>query len=172
MGGVISEILYMGVVAAIAIPLIGGLKMSLFQIVLTVINTVLIIITYTSIFNLISMLCSEITISTIMCILVFIIMYIIASSLALVINTPEYNSSMYYDENGSHLVSQTINPNYPGKQKIKIAKTLYYFLPQGQANEIMNGKVENLSKFPFYSIGLISIINFSGIYFFNKKELK
>ena len=74
--------------------------------------------------------------------------------------------------------NQKTNPNYPGEEKVKVAKTILFFIPQGQANQIAN-KIderntidENLYQLPIYSITLIIFINLSGSYLFLKKELK
>ena len=147
--------------------------MPLSQFLIVILNEFLIMIAFCTIYNFIAMLFSEITISTTICILIFIAMYITSSSLSLVISNKPYVDNIYFGENGEgHIISQTINPNYPGEQKIKIAKTIYYFMPQGQAEEIQNGKTEYLSKLPFYSITLIGMVNLVGIYLFTKKELK
>lgn len=147
--------------------------MPLSQFLMAILNEFLIIIAFCTIYNFVAMLFSEITISTTICIILFIAMFIISGSLALTISSKDYINILYYDENGEgNIVSQTINPNYPGEQKIKIAKTIYYFMPQGQAEEIQSGKTEYLSKLPFYSITLIGVVNIVGIYLFTKKELK
>ena len=77
------------------------------------------------------------------------------------------------DENGNkYVISQEINPNYPGDQKVKIAKIIYLLIPQGQAMEIANNDFELMKQMPIYSIILIIFINIFGIFIFSKKELK
>lgn len=146
--------------------------MPLSQFVLSILNVILVIIAYCSIFNFITMLFSEITVSTTVCIVLFIAMFIADSSLSLTINTSQYITNSYWEDGIEHIISQEPNPNYPGEQVIKIARTIYFFIPQGQANDIANGKTEYLSQMPIYSIILISVINVGGIYLFTKKELK
>lgn len=146
--------------------------MPLSQFVLSILNVILVIIAYCSIFNFVTMLCSEITVSTIICILIFIAMFIIEGSLSLTINTSQYITNSYWEDGVEYIISQEPNPNYPGDQKVKFARMIYLFIPQGQADEIASGKTEYLSQMPIYSIILISIINIGGIYLFTKKELK
>ena len=143
------------------------------EIVLNIVNAVLVIIAFCSLFNFITMLCSEITISTTVCILLFIGMFILSSSLSLVINQEPYHYTYSTDENGVRtIVSQEPNYSYPGEQKIKIARTIYMFLPQAQASEISNAEPEYMNQMPAYSIVFIAIVNLVGIYLFSKKELR
>lgn len=146
--------------------------MPLSQFVLSILNVILVIIAYCSIFNFITMLFSEITVSTTVCIVLFIAMFIADSSLSLTINTSQYITNSYWEDGIEYIISQELDPNYPGEQVIKIARTIYFFIPQGQADDIASGKTEYLSQMPIYSIILISVINVGGIYLFTKKELK
>ena len=167
------ELIYLILMLIIGIPLFGKLQMPLSEFAMSILNIFLVIIAYCSIFNFITMLSSEVTISTTICIIFFIVMFVIVSALSLTVNTSKYITNTFWDEQGQpHTISQELNPNYPGEEKIKIAKTIYYFIPQGQANDIANGKTEDLSEFPIYSIALIIFVNLGGIYLFNKKELK
>lgn len=167
------ELIYLILMLIIGIPLFGKLQMPVSEFAMSILNIFLVIIAYCSIFNFITMLSSEVTISTTICIIIFIVMFVIVSALSLTVNTSKYITDTFWDEQGQpHIISQELNPNYPGEEKIKIAKTIYYFIPQGQANDIANGKTEDLSEFPIYSIALIVLVNLGGIYSFNKKELK
>ena len=167
------ELIYLILILAIGIPVFGNLQMSLLKFAMSILNVFLVIIAYCSIFNLVTMLSSEVTISTTICIILFIVMFAVVSVLSLTINTPKYITQTFWDDQGQpHIIEQELNPNYPSEEKIKIARTIYYFIPQGQANDIANGKTEDLSKFPIYSIALIILVNVGGIHLFNRKELK
>lgn len=136
-------------------------------------NTALIIISWCSIFNFISMICSDVTVSTTLCILIFIAMFIAQASIGLTANSSKYLNHTFTDENGnSQIISQEPNPNYPGDNNVKIAKTLYYFMPEGQAMEIGNNNFNDLYKMPIYSIIIIIMMNGIGIYIFSRKELR
>lgn len=169
---IFCKLIYLAVVLLFGIPLFGKLQMPLSEFTMSILNIFLVIIAYCSIFNFITMISSEVTISTTICIILFIAMFVVASSLSITVNASKYITNTYYDEEGIHIISQELNPSYPGEQKVKIARTIYYFIPQGQANDIANGETEHLSEFPLYSSALIIIVNVGGIYLFNKKELK
>lgn len=137
-----------------------------------ILNSLLIIITYCSIYNLITMICPEITVATVISIIVFIIMFVLEASVAYTANQSKYTTNSYWEDGKQYIISQEINPNYPGDEKVKIAKTIYLILPQGQASKIANMDTEVIYQMPIYSIILIIIINIGGIYLFSKKELK
>lgn len=100
-------------------------------------------------------------------------MYVVQASFSLTANTDKYITNTYIDENGvSHIVSQELDPNYPGDEKVKQARMIYLSIPQGQAMEIGSNDLEYLKQMPIYSITLICTINILGIYIFSKKELK
>ncbi len=170
---ILCEIVYLVLVFLIGIPLFGQLQMTLSQFAMVLLNTVLVIISFCSIFNFISMICSEITVSTTICIILFITMYVVQASFSLPANTDKYITNTYVDENGvSHIVSKELDPNYPGDEKVKQARMIYLLIPQGQAMEIGSNDLEYLKQMPIYSITLICTINILGIYIFSKKELK
>ena len=172
-GSILCEIVYFAFVFLIGIPLFGQLQMSLSQFAMILLNTVLVIISFCSIFNFISMICSEITVSTTICIILFITMYVVQASFSLTANTDKYITNTYVDENGvSHIVSQELDPNYPGDEKVKQARMIYLSIPEGQAMELGSNDPEYLRQMPIYSIILICAINILGIYIFSKKELK
>lgn len=173
MVSLLCEIIYIILVILIGIPLFGQVQMSASQFAMTILNTGLIIISFCSIFNFITMICSEITISTIICIILFIAMYIMQGVFGLTAHSNKYIEHALYDENGNkHIISQELDPNYPGDRKVKNAKIIYLFIPQGQAMEISSNNFESLQQMPVYSISLIGIINIFGLYIFSKKELK
>lgn len=170
---IFSYLIYLTLVLLIGIPLYGDLQMALYEFAMSILNVFLVIIAYCSIFNFVTMISSEVTISTTICIILFIAMFVVVGSLSLTVNNPKYITHTYTDEQGNQsIISQEPNPNYPGEEAVKIARTIYYFIPQGQANDIANGETEYLSELPLYSIVFISIVNIGGIYLFKKKELK
>ena len=169
----LCEMVYLVLVFIVGIPLFGQIQMPLSQFVMVFLNTILIIISFCSIYNFISMICSEITISTTICIILFIAMFIAAGSFSLTANADKYINHTYTDENGvSHIISQELDPNYPGDEKVKQARVIYLSIPQGQAMEIGDNDLDYLTQMPTYSITLIVIVNILGVYIFSKKELK
>ena len=150
----------------------GKIHLSMTNYLMFILNSSLVIIIYCSIYNLITMICLEITVSTIICIIVFIAMFVLEASIGYIANFNKYINNSYWEDGKEYIISQEINPNYPGDEKVKLAKIIYLFLPQGQASKITNMDTEAIHQMPMYSITLISIINIVGIYVFSRKELK
>ncbi len=169
----LCELIYIIIVYLIGLPLFGQMQMSFSQFALVLLNTVLVIISFCSIFNFIAMVCSEITISTTICIILFIAMFIAEGSFALTATSKKYIEHTFFDENGNkHIISQELNPNYPGDEKVKQARIIYLSIPQGQAMEIGGNDLKYMKQMPIYSTILIGIVNILGVYIFYKKELK
>ncbi len=171
--GIICDLAYILVALLIGIPLFGKMQMPLSQFGLMLFDSILVIIVYCSIFNFISMMCSEITISTIVCPILFVVMFVACSYLeSIIISQPEYITNTYFENGVEHIISKELNPNYPGKTKVAIAETICNLMPTGQVDGILSMENDKLQKLPFYSILDICIINIIGMYFFRKKELK
>lgn len=169
---ILCELIYVIIVLLIGLPLFGNLQMSASQLVMSMLNTFLIIIVYCSIFNFITMICSEITFSAVISIIFFIVIFVLESYFGYIANSPKYTTNSYWENGVEYIISQELNPNYPGDSKVKLAKTIYLLIPQGQAAKITNMDMESLYQMPIYSITLIIIINIVGVYLFSKKELK
>lgn len=76
--GILIELLYLLIISLIAIPLFGGIDMPLNEFGFLLLDTIVVIITYCSIFNFISLICSSITISTTICMLLTIVLMLMA----------------------------------------------------------------------------------------------
>lgn len=180
--GIIIELVYMLVVAIVGIPVLGGLQIPFYQFILILLNIVMIIVTYSSIFCCITLLCQDITMSTVIGIIIVLAMFVTDGTLSLTANVEQYRYQITRDEQG--VITKEIigiNQNYPGDTKKKIAQIILYIIPTGQAN-LLERKVSNnimfneeITDIPIlliYSLGTTVVINIIGIYCFNKKELK
>lgn len=172
MASILCEIIYILTILIIGSALGGKIHLPIVEFLMFILNSLLVIITYCSIYNLITMICPEITIATVISIIVFIIMFVLESFIGYTANQSKYTTNSYWEDGKEYIISQEANPNYPGDEKVKLAKTIYLLIPQGQASKIANIDTEVIYIMPMYSLILISIINIGGIYLFSKKELK
>ena len=188
----LCEFIYIAIMYLIGSKIYKPLQMTIPQLSIIILNAVLIIITYCSIFNLISMICSEITISVVMCVIIFVIMFVAEMIIGKTANEPKYITSSSWDNGVRTIISQELNPNYPGDDLVNLAKTIYLLLPQGQAQLITNSKltdsdeikeqlytkeeieeyIKTIYQMPIYSLIVIGVVNIGGLYVFSKKELK
>ena len=182
--GLCIQLIYMLIVAVIGIPIFGTLQMTIEKFLFVIIDIVFIIITYASIFTCITLLCSDITVSTVSCMILVLIMFIASMALSSTANTMKYRETYIQTENGEIEVHQKLNPDYPGDLKKNVAKTILYCLPTGQTSQI----ISQISKKPFqitnymsddelktvflYSVGVTIVITGVGMYCFKRKDLK
>lgn len=173
LASVLCESIYIIIVLLVGTPLLGNLQMSVSQFAICILNTFLVITVYASILNFIALICSEITVSTIISILLCIIFFGLESYFGYIANSPKYTTHSYWEDGVEYIISKEPNPNYPGDDRVKLAKTIYFFIPQGQASTICSINMDNLLyKVPISSLTLIIIFNIIGLYLFSKKELK
>lgn len=184
--GLFIEFVYLILVMIIGIPTLGGLQIPIDKFLFILLDMVLIIIAYSSIFNFITLMCSDITIATVVCILVFIGMFVVSEFVVSPIaNDKKYYSNYVTNENGEVIETQKhLNPNYVGDFAKQVYKNILYIIPSGQASQIQstmsNLSYENdrymtdtdIKLAGLYSLGLIIVINGIGIYFFKRKDLK
>ena len=178
--GLILEFIYLIIISIVAIPLFGSIQMTFSQFAFILLDMIMIIIAYSSIFNFIALICSNITISTVSSLLLILIMFVIDMLLSPTANSTEYiQKNKVMDEQGNITYEIVKNEDYLGKIIQTTCKTIINFNPVSQAIEISGNKIEmneedfnNLKRYPLYSLGLIIIITAIGIYLFNIKELK
>lgn len=178
--GLILEFIYLIIISIVAIPLFGSIQMTFSQFAFILLDMIMIIIAYSSIFNFIALICSNITISTVTSLLLILIMFVTDMFLSPTANSTEYiQKNIVMDEQGNVTYEVVKNEDYPGKLVQTICKTISNFNPVSQAIEISGNKINmneedfnNMKVYPLYSLGLIIIITAIGIYLFNIKELK
>lgn len=171
---IVAEILFTIIVAIIGIPLFGGLHQPFSRFILLFINELMIIVTYSSIFTFISMICHSRTICAISNLLLALIMLIASLNLLDVLEQPEYilaGQITNYETNEMEFIKEK-NPRFPSDNERKISKTILDLTPSGQSLEIVSGIDTNLFILPLYSLGIIFIFTSSGLILFRKKQLK
>ena len=157
---------------------------------MSILDTILVIIVYCSIFNFVSMIFSEATVSTIINVIILIIFFVLAFYFGSTANEPKYYGSIMTYEGKVTVTDKYPNPNYPGDEKVRFAKNVEFSTPVGQAfsiytleddtsmsaldddNAIFNTNEDILRAILIYSVTEICIINMLGIYIFSKRELK
>lgn len=172
--GLVLEIIYLIIISIVGIPLIGKIQMNIFDFLYIILDMILLIMVFSSIFNFISMICSNVTLSTVGSLLLILIMYVFCMSISGIAYSTKELKIQDFDENGNLVTKYLEDENYPGDFKKNLCKTIINILPTGQAMELseVNIDINEIKIYPLYSLGVILIINILGIYMFNKKELK
>lgn len=172
--GLVLEIIYLIIISIVGIPLIGKIQMNILDFLYIILDMIFLIIVFSSIFNFISMLCSNVTLSTVGSLLLILIMYVFCMSISGIAYSTKELKIQDFDENGNLVTKYLEDKNYPGDFNKNLCKTIINILPTGQAMELseVNIDINEIKIYPLYSLGLIIIINILGIYMFSKKELK
>lgn len=188
--GLIAEFIYIFTVFVIGKDSYGELQMmSLPKIIL---YTILVVIAFCSIYNLISILCANMSMSIVMCIIICVFMFVANGIVSSKVRTSKYvydytNLSETSDIIELNQKEKILNPNYPSENTMRIYKLIYFLMPTGQADavntvcsesskygdeDIKNIYKENLDEMPVYSVALIMVSNIVGIYLFKRQEIK
>lgn len=169
----LCEFVFITLVLCIGIPLFGPLQMSLSQFGMLLLDNVLVITSFCSLYTFVAMLCRDVTISTTVCMLLFVAMFILQGSLSYILSTAKPIEHTYHDEYGNKtVISEEANPNYPGDTVYAIAKTFYLLLPQGPAEELQSEDTQFLYQIPMYSVICTVLVTSLGLYLFSRRELK
>lgn len=76
--GIIVEVIYLLIVSSIGIPMFGGIQIPISDFLYVLLDSFMIIVFYAGIFTFISLICSNITTSTVICLLLTLAMMIMA----------------------------------------------------------------------------------------------
>lgn len=169
---IIFQIIWTAFVLIIAVPVFGKPIIELNQLLITSFDSIMFIIAYSAIFNFISVLSCNKTISAVTCILLFFIMLGVTVSAFNIIQTPEtVQQGGLNPDTGVVSFEEVLNPKYPSDSKRQFYQRIVDIIPMGQAFSIGAGLSTNLYMLPVYSMALIIIFNGVGVYLFSKKDL-
>ena len=76
--GIIVEMIYLLIVASVGIPMFGGIQIPISEFLFVLLDSFMVIVFYAAIFTCISLICSNITTSTVLCLLLTLAMMVIA----------------------------------------------------------------------------------------------
>ena len=159
----------------IGIPLIGSFNMEK-EIVFWLFLTVTVLsIAFASIFNLIAMLSTSRAVTASVCILLTFLFLYLGFQLRGMLTQPEIIDGTAYDENGVAYkeVEDFPNPEYLQGGERNVVRFLCNLIPGGQVAQCVGkGTVGDLSQLPVYSLGVILITTGTGVFVFERKDLK
>lgn len=172
--GLLLELINLLIIMLVGTPLIGKIQINILDFSFIILDMILLIVVFSSIFNFIAMLCSNITLSTVGSLLLILIMYVFCMSISGIANSTKYLKIQDVDEYGNIVTQYIEDENYPGDFKKNLCKEIINIIPTGQAMEISSKdiNINEIKTYPIYSLVISIFINILGIYLFNKKELK
>lgn len=169
--GFIITAVHMIVMTIITVTIFGPFKLPASAIIWHTIATIFLIISYSSIFNMITLLSSNKTISVVISLLlVFGLMMISAVVLNKLSNEEFINTMSVID--GKNIIETIKNPSYLEGNARKIHQFIVDFIPAGQGFQITGNIAPNIKILAVYSLVITLILNYIGCFMFNRKDLK
>lgn len=169
---ILFQVIWLIAVLIIAVPLFGKPIVELNQLVIICFDSIMFIIAYSAIFNFISVLSCNKTMSAVSSILLFFIMLgVIVASVNIIQTPPTVQQGGLDPDTGEISFEEVENPKYPSDAQKAFYQTIVDILPMGQAFSLGAGLDTNLYMLPVYSMALIIIFNGAGAYLFNKKDI-
>ena len=156
---------------AAGIPMFGVIEMPALTMLQTCVAGILLVLSYVSIFHMISMLSSSKTTSAVVCILAAVFMMVFAGIIFSKLSQPEMITQAVI-VNGETVMETVKNPAYLTVISRTVYQNILDFLPAGQAVQIFNQGVLNLGRMMRYSILIIFGTSLAGLYLFNRKDIK
>lgn len=178
--GIIMTASWLLATLIIGVPLFGGLVSSTTTIMLYLLISALMVIAFSAIFTIISMLNHNKAGVAVITILVFFAMLFLGSYLESRLNEPEmFSSGIVIDTTDASNISGRVrepepNPDFVRGNRRKLFEFGVAFLPTGQGIRLSHIDIEkdNLWKMPLYSLIIIVATSCIGVSFFNRKDLK
>ena len=174
---VIMCALYAAVAFALGAPLFGLMKISASGLLLKILGIFMLICVYCAIFTAVSMLCSSKALSSIICIISVVVMFISALMLYNRISAPEYydgiSISQTDGESNVYTNEKIENPRHITGMTRQIYETAFDILPAGQAYQYSDGDYSSAKlTLPLWSLALTVLFSTAGIFIFERKDIK
>lgn len=164
---------FLVVVCAVGIPLIGFVQAGVWAFAIILVDSLVMVCAVCSILTMISMLIPNKAISAIISILLMIALLALAVDIVQKLAAPEFYPVVEVTESGEFSTGETIpNPNYLTGGKRTLYEYALDILPTGQAYQFAGMQAVHLWQMPLYSLAIVVISTFAGIFFFRKKDIK
>lgn len=166
---------YITTALSVGVPLLGMLKCGLSNAILLMLLTLALTVTVTSIMLMISMLCSNRTYSSIICLVTAMLLIISAAFISGVVNEPEYYEGVsYVSEETGEIISEPreLNPNYVSGTERVVLEKLLDIIPGGQLITVLALNAENTRELVLYDLAILVLTTGIGLVLFKRKDLK
>lgn len=160
-------------VSIVGIPLIGFLETEFKIILIFFIGTLALSMAYSSIYTMLSMICSNKTAVAVISILGVVLLLTAATWIQSRLNLPEFYNGYSLTESGQIMEPELIpNPHYLKGAKRKAYQFIIDFLPTGQSLQYCSMMAVHPLQMPLYSLFIAFISSITGIMIFKQKDLQ
>lgn len=130
------------------------------------------VIAYASVYNMLSMLITKKSVSAILCLILFLVLFILAGAIQFKLDAPEFIQAYDMTANGIELTAPMPNPKYLQPDARKIYQFFFDLLPTGQSVQLSTFTVVHPYLMVLYSTAISVMTTAAGIFAFRKKDLK
>lgn len=127
---------------------------------------------FTGIFCLLSMLCTNRAVAAVIAVLLAVALLMLASVMLNALNQPEFQQGMVMTEAGLELSEPTPNPSYVGGMKREVFQFLSDTLPSGQSISVCSYELERPVLSLVSSVVIAVLTSAAGVVFFKRKDLR
>lgn len=154
------------------IPLLLPPKMPVNAICFYMFISLFTITAYVSFFHMISILTGKKAVSAVVCLLVFMGLFLAAASIYSRIKAPEYITDYFMTASGMQESEPYPNPKFLTGMAKRVYLILFDFLPSGQSIQLACEEVMHPALIALYSVLTTILTTIMGIFCFRKKDLK
>lgn len=169
--GIFLHVVCAAGICAAGIPLFGGFAMPAEILLQIIITGVLIMVSYAALFNMLAMLLTNKTTSSVLSLILTIAVMFAAAYMIARLAEPEI-TDLYNLVDGQFAVETGPNPFYIGGMARVVCQFFVNLFPSGQSLQLSTEYAELNWTLPLYSAGVIIAANAAGLCGFIRKDLK
>ncbi|HKM33455.1 MAG TPA: ABC transporter permease subunit [Lachnospiraceae bacterium] len=160
-------------VCVLGVPRLGWFTEDTKVILLLLLISFLLLLSYTAVYTLVCMLISSKAIAAVGCLLGVMVLMVVAATVKSRLEEPKYyDFYTYTDSAGTTEEDTQPNPNYLSGTKREVYQAVLEILPTGQSLQISLWTVVNPLRMAGYSLIIIFVTTLAGILVFQRKDLK
>lgn len=158
--------------ALIAVPTLGFWKMGVLHLLEYLLIAVMLVLAFSAICTAVNILSSNKAITIVISILLFLGLFIFASTIYNSLSQPQMTSGVIITANGMEMADPAPNPNYISGVTRKIYDFIVDFLPTGQGLRMWQLEISNPVRMLASSAFITVVTTVGGIFAFKKKNIK
>jgi len=158
--------------ALIAVPTLGFWKMGVLHLLEYLLIAVMFVLAFSAICTAVNILSSNKAITIVISILLFLGLFIFASTIYNSLSQPQMTSGVIITANGMEMADPAPNPNYISGETRKIYDFIVDFLPAGQGLRMWQLEISNPVRMLASSAFITVLTTVGGIFAFKKKNIK
>lgn len=170
--GLLSSLAYIIVVCIVGMPIFGFFRTPLLEVLILFIDSLLLIVVYAAIFNLIAMLISNKAQAAIISMLTIFALMIAAVAVLSMLQAPEFVDDVNVVIGGQPVIDTVQNPRFLTGITRDVFQVIEDILPTGQGLQIAGRNTPNPGLMAIYSVITSILTNFIGVFCFSRKDLK